>query len=133
MPDTPANCRLAAQLAARAATIGAGHRFAHFFLLAKGMGESRIGEPVRACETLEEALDRNADRDPYLAATACMFLAMSYHARELEERARHFMDRAREIIARRLPKLESGDLGPAWLDWLICDLVRREAEGVLAR
>ena len=60
-----------------------------------------------------------------------MVLAMSnYHLRQLDE-AHAAMARGLAIADTKLPKVESGDLGYWWRDWVFADVLMREAKALI--
>jgi Flp pilus assembly protein TadD len=127
LPDDSGLLKDAVQLAAGAATSGASHPFVAYFHLADGIGRFRSGQYDEAVRLLELARSRDGDRDPHLSATSLCFLSMACHKLEREQDARRYLEQAQAVFAERLPTLDSGDLGPAWPDWLVCELARREA------
>jgi hypothetical protein len=42
------------------------------------------------------------------------------------------LDQATQIIEKQLPPTGTPDLGPAWPDWLICQILLREAKELFA-
>jgi tetratricopeptide (TPR) repeat protein len=127
LPDDGRRLKDAIELAQRAAKIGANHPFVAYFHLAHGMGTYRSGDYDEACRLLETARRVDGDRDPYLTVTSLCFLAMAHQRQGHDADARALFEQAVSLTAERLPDVESGDLGPAWSDWLVCELARREA------
>jgi tetratricopeptide (TPR) repeat protein len=131
MPMEPSHVQRPAELAARACTLGANHEFLAHFRLADGMAQFRAGQWPLACERLEQARQLDNNRDPYLAATAGFLLAMACHQRQLEADAQRYFDEATATVRQRMPRLEQGDLGPAWPDWLVCEIARQQAASMI--
>jgi tetratricopeptide (TPR) repeat protein len=131
MPDAPARLQAPIQMAAQAASLGADHSFVAYFCLADGIGRFRLGDYPEAATLLQRAKKLDGDRDPYLSITALCFLAMASQRQGEMEEALRFLAEADAAFAQRLPSLAAGDLGPAWPDWLICEISRREASRLL--
>jgi WD40 repeat protein len=130
LPDSLATSKLPFELASRAVSQGPNHRFLNFFELAHGIACYRMGEYQSALEILERLRARDL-RDPYLVVTTDLFLAMTNQKRNEPALAQKYLRRAAEVWDQRLPRRDSNDLGPGWSDWLICEIVRQEAEELL--
>ena len=59
-----------------------------------------------------------------------LVLSMALQRQNLQDQARQAFDRAAEVIDRHQSQY-SGDFGPEWCDWLMCLILRREAEATL--
>ena len=60
-----------------------------------------------------------------------MLLAMAnYQLHQLDE-ARAVLARGLEFANKKLPKLESGDLGSYWGDWIFAHVLMREAKALI--
>jgi tetratricopeptide (TPR) repeat protein len=132
IPVPRADAVLSHELASQAVTAGANHGLLPYFWFAKGMSEYRIGEYRSAIDTLEQSRVGNRSRWPYLDVVVHLFLAMSHQQLEERETARQQFREAERIFAERLPAGDSADIGVDWLDWLICDIARREASRPLS-
>ena len=64
-------------------------------------------------------------------AAAYLVLAMAQIKLKQEAAARIALDRGAEIVERKLPKLDSGDLGVQWVDVVIANLLLREARALI--
>ena len=64
---------------------------------------------------------------------SCMVLAMAQHRLDQRGEARHALAEGLAIKEARLPKLESGYLGPDWYwrDWIIAEILSRETKEVI--
>jgi serine/threonine-protein kinase len=111
------------------------HGYYPFFLLAAGLADFRSGEFARAVEELDEIVSRRqkSGYDPTnLQVPANLVLAMAHHRLGHKDEASEAFDRARNIMQRDdFLRVRSGDLGGFWHDWLICHILRREAEELL--
>ena len=62
-----------------------------------------------------------------------MLLAMSNYQLHHPDEARAALARGLEFANKKLPKLESGDLGSYWGDWIFAHLLMREARALIER
>ncbi|MGH7139877.1 MAG: tetratricopeptide repeat protein, partial [Pirellulales bacterium] len=100
-----------------------------WFLFAQGLHDYRCGrfaEARTACATSRE----RAPSDHFAALTIAdqMVEAMSLHRLGKTDEARQALAAADRLLYAKGPKLDSGDLGAGWHDWLCCRILRREAE-----
>ena len=57
---------------------------------------------------------------------------MAHHQLGQREEAEKALKKARAMMEQRqIPKEDSGDYGSNWHDWVICQLLRREAETLI--
>jgi hypothetical protein len=56
---------------------------------------------------------------------------MARHQLKQSEFARAALKRAQDGAKNTLPKLDSADLGPNWIDVIICNTLLREAEALI--
>jgi tetratricopeptide (TPR) repeat protein len=106
------------------------HGYYPYFLLAAGLADYRAGEFSKAVEKLEGLVSQRQRAGygfPNLQAPASFILAMAHHRLGDKDKATQALERARKTF----PGFSSGDLGGYWHDWLICQILRREAEGLL--
>jgi WD40 repeat protein/serine/threonine protein kinase/tetratricopeptide (TPR) repeat protein len=116
-----------AQLINLAVTKQPDHPDMPWFLMARGLAEYRAGRWADAAGWLEKSL---ADQPPvYVQASGRILLAMTQHRRGQTEAARATLAQAQRITATQVPTLDKS--GGDWHDWLINDLLRREAEALL--
>ena len=60
-----------------------------------------------------------------------MVLAMAQYRMQQTDEARAALAKGVEIERTKLPKLESGDLGDGYLDWIIAHVLLREAQALI--
>ena len=60
-----------------------------------------------------------------------MVLAMAQNRLKQTDEARDTLAKAVEIIDTKLAKLESGDLGVGWTDWIIAHALMTEAKALI--
>jgi tetratricopeptide (TPR) repeat protein len=98
-------------------------------LLSKGIGEFRSGRFEPAIEWLGKVHPLNAARD----STVDFFLAMAHHRLGHAEEARDALSKGVKLIDHWLPTYPtvSGEETSGIENWLICQIMRREAEGLI--
>jgi hypothetical protein len=70
----------------------------------------------------------------YLEAYNDLLLAMAYHRLGQATDARHWMKKARQVMATRFPQIGNGRVtNLPWNEWLQCHILRREAEALLGQ
>jgi tetratricopeptide (TPR) repeat protein len=130
MPDGLADIAPAVKLAEQAVK-ATEHPYYRYFLMARGLAHYRAGEYAQAIDQTGKAVVAEA-RFWGLNVPAHLVAAMSHHRLGQAEEARKAFGQAREMMEQEeFPKLESGDVGAGWHDWLICQILRREAEALL--
>jgi tetratricopeptide (TPR) repeat protein len=101
-----------------------------WFHASKAIAEYRRGNFAPAVDWAQRVLAKggtNWNREIQVQ----MVVAMSQHQLKQFERAQASFAKGREIADTKLPKIESGDLGPGWLDWIIAQALVREAKALL--
>jgi WD40 repeat protein/tetratricopeptide (TPR) repeat protein len=98
-----------------------------FFVLLKGLHAFRNGRHADAIAACVESRRRFSEKpDVYLAADHAIE-ALAHHGANEPDEARRSLTEAERILDEHLPKLGHDVLGDEWADWLIADLLRREA------
>ncbi|HEX5223234.1 MAG TPA: tetratricopeptide repeat protein, partial [Verrucomicrobiae bacterium] len=69
--------------------------------------------------------------DPHPEIAAWTVIAMANHRLKQTNAAVTALSQARELANAKLPKLEAGDLGPGWNDWIITQALLREAGSLI--
>jgi len=118
-------------LAIVALSAGTNHLAITWFRNAKGLAEYRSGHFASAAEWMQQVLsipgpDYNFNRD----AEACMVLAMAQQQLKQTNQARATLAKGIEIVEKRLPALDSGDLHD-WNNWIIAHLLMDEAKALI--
>jgi hypothetical protein len=100
------------------------------------MADYRAGDYKGAAEWLRKGQQR---LPPGAAAGNCkimlsLFLALcdAHGEAPQREKARAALGEVTRLMARHYPKEDSGDLAD-WINWLHCQIIRREAEGLLEK
>ena len=120
----------AAKLAETAVTLGKDHSWAAYFQFVKGLAEYRSGNFEKAAEWTKMALEQAGEvftRD----VQAYSVLALAQYRLNHADEARAALSKAGEIAEGKLAKRGSGDLGPDWHDWIIAQILLREARGLI--
>jgi WD40 repeat protein/serine/threonine protein kinase/predicted negative regulator of RcsB-dependent stress response len=102
-----------------------------WFLLTRAMAELRAGRPRQAIDWVQKGRKQFDAVPPVYQALAGLFLALAHHQLNEPDKARAALGEAVRVMDTQLPKADGGDLGEGWLDWVFCQVVRREAEGLL--
>jgi len=69
--------------------------------------------------------------DPNRDAAAWMTLAMAHHQLKQTDQARTALAKGLDIVNGKMPKLDSGDLGGGWVDWIIAHALLKEARALI--
>ena len=101
----------------------------------QGLAEYRQGRYASAVKWTEQVLAKPESDTPtaydLLCAQDSMVLAMAhYHSGQTND-ARAVLAKGVEIIETKLPKLENGDLGVYWVDWIITRALMAEAKALI--
>ena len=101
------------------------------FALCAGMAEYRTGNYQAALDDLGEKTESRLGIEP--RPTAVFFRAMAFYRLGKTDRARGELDRAQELMKKvSSPTAPVIEPDATIQDWLICQIVRREAEGLIA-
>ncbi len=100
---------------------------------ALGIAHLRSGSIEDAIEWLEKAIAPDSSTIPTCEVRALAALAIAYHKSGEEAKAKEVYELATERFAEEAPEAGVEDLGSAWPDWLICDLLLEEAKLQLDR
>jgi serine/threonine protein kinase/WD40 repeat protein len=129
-PGAVSNLKLPAQLAERGVAAAPGDPW---HLLTLGAAHYRAGRRAEAIDRLRGALNA-ARANPdyrYAGVLSRLFLAMAYHSAGQAERAVDWLDQAVQVIDLDLPRAGRDPLGDSWQGWIMCQVIRREAETMI--
>src|SRR5262249_44283791 len=122
----------AEKLAARAMSGTENHSFRWYFMQADALAAVRAGrysDAVALLERLRPRAGRSCND-----ATAFAILAMAHARLGQFEAARGALGNAQATVAQLMPVPAQGrPFDDSWHDWLVCQLLCREAEGLLGR
>ncbi|HXG09371.1 MAG TPA: tetratricopeptide repeat protein, partial [Gemmataceae bacterium] len=131
-PDAVGDPEGVVRLADRAVTTGKKHRHYPYFLLVRGLAEYRAGRPAAAADWLQR-LSPQAKPQQFAHLDAMTFaaLALVHHRLGRDAEARAAAATARAIVADKMPDPGKGQpFGDDWIEWLHCQHLCREAEGL---
>jgi hypothetical protein len=106
------------------------------FQSCKALAEYRQGRFASAADWALKALSQPEHHalfqmDDYRRVAANMLLAMSNYQLHEPDQARAALRRGLEIAETKLPKLELGDLGPYWSEWVFANVLMSEAKALI--
>jgi tetratricopeptide (TPR) repeat protein len=130
-PDCPGDPAVPARLADRALASDPRKRLYFWVLSTKGIAEHRAGRYAEAVTWLSKAIDAAPATTPQCKALSGLFLSMALRRLGRQEEARKAYERATEAVDRHQLQY-GGDLGTEWGDWLMCRIVRREADELMS-
>ncbi len=117
-----------AALAEHAVTAGKGQAAYPFFQFCKSLAAYRQGNYSAAVEWAREPAQ---SMFPIVAVEANAVLAMAQQQLKQPTAARATLAKGVAIFETKLPKLESGDLGTDWRDWIIARALLTEARSLI--
>jgi len=130
LPWSGADLDTVAKMADTAVAADTNHWAMTWFQFAKGLAEYRQGRFVSAVEWTQKVLAK-AGEQPVRDVQAYMVLAMAQHQLKHLGEARAALAKGVEIAETKLPKLNSGDLGGGWSDWIIANILMGEAKSLI--
>ena len=110
---------------------GSGHQAWAFFQFAKGFAEYRSGHCEEAAHWLQQAVER--EQSPDLTVEGCAVLAMTQYQLKQTNAARATLAKATQVAEAKLPKPQAHDFGEVWHDWIIEQLLMREAQNLIPK
>jgi WD40 repeat protein/tRNA A-37 threonylcarbamoyl transferase component Bud32 len=117
------------RLAERAVKLGGSSGLLPFFHLARGLAAYRQEKDEAAETWLRRALAANPNWNR--SVPVYTVLAMSQQRRGQVQQAKESLTRARQIFAQQAPRPGSEAFDGLWHDWVMCQLLLREAEALL--
>jgi tetratricopeptide (TPR) repeat protein len=129
LPGSRTNLDTVSALVETAVTQGQNTWGLPYFQFSKGLAEYRQNRFASATNWVGLALT-NGDVNSSLGIEAYMVLAMSQNHLGQSAQARASLAKGGEI-EQKLPKLESGDLGAGWMDWIIAHALMTEATALI--
>jgi tetratricopeptide (TPR) repeat protein len=127
LPGTAEDVAPAAALADRALRAGERHTFRPYFELSRALADYRRGR-YRAAEKRLEELLAGGQRSWDLTVPGLLVQAMARQRLGQAGPARQTLARALQRLRQTVPRV--ADAGGSWHDWLICQVLRREAEAL---
>ena len=126
LSSSGADLQIVSQWTETALTVGKNDGFLPYFQFCKALAEYRQAHYLEALRFTEKVLgkighDSNRDVQAYMVA------AMAHFQLQQRAEAQTALAAGVEIARTKLPRLESGDLGAAWRDWIIARALLDEA------
>jgi serine/threonine protein kinase/Flp pilus assembly protein TadD len=125
--DLPDDLPRPQQLARQVVTGTEQNGYYPYFQLAMGIAEYRAGRFAQSVEWLTKTRQTFLRNSPLYQTLVELFLAMSYQRLGRGGEARQTLEHASKVLDGQLEKWKQNEVDPAWLDWLMCLLVRPEA------
>jgi len=108
-----------------------GHAYYRYFQMARALAHYRASEFQQAIDLAGKSAVAD-ERFFNINVPAHLIVAMSQHRLSRAADAHKALGQARHTMNRDwFPKLESGQLDDGWHDWLICQILHREAERLI--
>jgi hypothetical protein len=129
LPRPGADLKVPGDLAETAVTLGRADEAAlPFFQCCKALAEYRQGHWETATNWAAKAAENPF---PYSRAEAFAILAMSKQHLNQSREAQAALKKSADVAQAQLPKLEDGDLGRDWRDWIIAHALQSEAKQMI--
>jgi hypothetical protein len=130
LPGSGPDLEIAVKLAETAASVPTNHPDIVWFRLAKGLAEYREGHFSSAAEWMQRVL-ADAGQAINRDAEASFVLSMAQHQLGQTDQARATLAQGLEILDTKMAKLQDGDLGGNWDDWMFAHALVKEARGLI--
>jgi len=131
LPSSGADLGVMGAWADTAVTLGKTNRSLPYYQFSKGFVDYRQGQLDNVAEWISQSLVGTNPSDDSRRVESYAVLAMSrYHLKQPEE-ARAALQKGTEIVDEKLPKLDSGDLGDDWREWIIAQALMVEAKALI--
>jgi tetratricopeptide (TPR) repeat protein len=127
LPPAGGDLDPALRLAEQAADRTERHGLYPHFLAVKGFADCRAGRYRQSLDALRDSEQRL--HHPLFKAQTILYRAMALHHLGRGEEAREVLGRARQLLDDE-PEAQ-GDAGGPWFDRIMCQVLRREAEGLI--
>jgi len=137
LPDSTANLERVAKIADNALIVGTNNSRWPAMASTKALAEFRQGRFADAADWAERTLSPrllvlSGGARSYVEVETYAVLAMARHQLHQNEAAQAALGSGDKIAQDKLPKLETGDLGENWPDWVFSHALLREAKAVIA-
>jgi tetratricopeptide (TPR) repeat protein len=138
VPGGRADLNTVSQLAEKAVNLGTNQILSYHFEFTKSLAAYRRGQFAQAAQGIRQVIGQPGDvggtsEDYFGEICANAVLAMALHQMKQPEEARATLAQAVKIADTRLAKLDDGDLGGSWYDWLTAHILLREAKELIEK
>jgi tetratricopeptide (TPR) repeat protein len=130
LPESGADLDSIAKMAHTASSSTNNPSNAAWFQLFQALADYRQGHFTNALDWSDQALTKVGARSERDVA-AYMVQAMACQRLNQPDKARAALATGKEIAGAKLPKLDGGDLGGYWLDWVTAQALLREAKALI--
>ena len=130
-PSSGADWKVVSQLAETAVTVGKSESALPYFQCTMALAEYRQGHFVGAADWAQRSIDNpgfRADHNRFVEAY--MVLAMAHFQVQHNNEAKQALANGLEE-ANKMAKLESGEVGSGWRDWIIAHALMKEAKSLI--
>ena len=134
LPDSGVDVAVAVSWANTALAAGTNYWAWRFLMAGQALAEYRAGNFTGAIEWGQKVLSRTKygpSPEAELDVQTYAVVAMAQYRSEQAAEASATLAKGVEIAEKKLPKLDSGDLGDDWLDWIIAQALMREAKALI--
>jgi eukaryotic-like serine/threonine-protein kinase len=138
VPGACPDLERACEMAQRALEMGMRSNWRSYYQMANGLAQYRQGDYVRAVESMRAVIGLQmsvgSPLQPYVRDVAAgAVLAMAQCRLGQGEQARAALASATLLAQTKLPQLGSRNLGGTWRDWLVAQVLLREAKAMVER
>jgi hypothetical protein len=130
LPGPGTELDLENKLCALMSDSGEGHGADAYFPFCRGLTEYRQGNFTDADKWLRQCVEAT-NSSSELRVSSYMVMAMALRALHQNEPAREAFSAGKELAQKKLKRLETGEVGYEWIDWLIAHALMREAQALI--
>ncbi len=135
VPPVASELEAVLKMADRAVTLNPGPQLMPWVQLAKGLAEYRAGHHESAIQWCEKGVKGQRPGQSiypwYRTAMAHSVQAMAHYRLNQLDEARDELAKGSEVLEAQSKRYESRGLDGAWSDWLICQILHREADALI--
>lgn len=136
VPGSVADLESASQWAGKAVTLGKNNAWFSFLQMDNGLAQYRRGQYASAVDWMRQVIGQPMNVGRPLPVwerdvAAYSALAMAQHQLKQADEARAALAKAVELAQTKLPQLGRDNLEEDWVDWLIAQILLREAKALV--
>ena len=123
---------VAGQLADQAFSLGKNSFWVYYVQFVKGLAEYRAGHYASAVDWVDKCIGQpTMVSGPRPDGPAYLVQAMAQHKLKRSDEARAALAKAADIVNAKLLKVQDTALDENWIDWLIAEILLREAQALI--
>ena len=123
---------VAGQLADQAFSLGKNSFWVYYVQFVKGLAEYRAGHFASAVDWVDKCIGQpTMVSGPRPDGPAYLVQAMAQHKLKRSDEARAALAKAADIVNAKLLKVQDTALDENWIDWLIAEILLREAQALI--